>query len=164
MFLFDSEGFTQSGNQKLPSRFLKEIGEDNYTRIGVISKDLQGQADDFVAKQSGETPPAYEAKNIGDRVDHPAFGSGIIIEKTQHNYRIKFDKLNSDRVMSAEYFNKKHTLPNISYVEEPEHTNFNVDPNASSFLKEYTNDNEKLPVPKENPSTKAIESNFIRFL
>ena len=156
LFLFDSEGFTQSGNQKLPSRFLKEIGEGNYTRIGVISKDLQGQADDFVAKQSGETPPAYEAKNIGDRVDHPAFGSGIIIGKTQHNYRIKFDKLNSDRVMSAEYFNKKHTLPNISYVEEPEHTNFNVDPNASSSLKESTNDNEKLPVPKENPSTKAI--------
>lgn len=156
LFLFDSEGFTQSGNQKLPSRFLKEIGESNYIRIGTISKDLQGQADDFIAKQSGKASPAFEEKNVGDRVDHPAFGSGVIIEKTPNNYRIRFDKLNSDRVMSAEYFNKKHTLPKISRVEEAKHTNFNGNTNVSPSLKGTADAIEKLPPPKENPLRKTI--------
>lgn len=159
LFLFDSEGFTQAGSQKLPSRFLKEIGESNYTRIGSISKELQDQADDFVAKQSGETPPANETKNVGDRVEHPAFGSGVIIEKTPNNYRIRFDKLNSDRVMSAEYFNKKHTLPNISYVEGGKSRNSDVDDKENVSQKETKNAIQEASIAKEAETclTKSIK-------
>ncbi len=120
LFLMDSEGFTQGGSQKLPSRFLKEIGQENYTRIGTISKDLQQQADAFVAKQEGEQPLPVQTKQVGDRVEHPAFGKGTILEVTPNSYRIQFDLLTSDRVMSAEYFNKKHTLPVVSAFSEPQ--------------------------------------------
>ncbi|MBO7217265.1 MAG: ATP-binding domain-containing protein, partial [Clostridia bacterium] len=113
LFLFDSEGFTQSGNQKLPSRFLREIGENNYTRIGTISRDLQAESDRFVRRQNGEVSETANIKNVGDRVSHPAFGSGVITQINKNNYRVKFDKLNSERVISADYFNKERSLPKI---------------------------------------------------
>lgn len=120
LFLFDSEGYTQGDTKKLPSRFLKEIGEKNYIRIGSISKELQMQADKFVANQSGEAPTLAAAKKVGDKIEHPAFGSGVIIEKTANNYRIRFDKLNSDRIMSADFFNRNHTLPTLTHSAETE--------------------------------------------
>ena len=38
LFIMDSEGTSEKGIKKLPSRFLQEIGEGNYTRIGKISE------------------------------------------------------------------------------------------------------------------------------
>lgn len=146
LYLFDSEGVTQGGNVKLPSRFLKEIGEGNYTRIGSISKELQEQSDKFVAKQSKDYLPKYETKKIGDQVEHPAFGKGVIVEANANNYRIKFDKLNSDRVISADYFNKKHTLTSISRKQETE-----------AVLKPTTNDD----LPPNEDDVKVIIKNAL---
>lgn len=119
LFLLDSEGYTQNGKQKLPSRFLKEIGEENYIRVGTISKELQEEADRYVAGASsdGEKPPR---KEIGDMVEHPAFGKGEIIGygKNKDSYRIRFDKLATERVMSADYFNRERSLPVIKTKEK----------------------------------------------
>ncbi|MBQ9847510.1 MAG: UvrD-helicase domain-containing protein [Clostridia bacterium] len=108
LMLLDSEGYTQNGKQKLPSRFLKEIGEDNYIRIGTISKELQQSADEYAAKLFGE-PINSEAKQVGDRVSHPAFGEGTVIGKGKNgnSLRIKFDNLSSERDISADFFNRK---------------------------------------------------------
>lgn len=144
LFLLDSEGFTQSGSPKLPSRFLKEIGENNYTRIGMIPKELQEQANAFVTRQSGEESPAIEIKNVGDRIEHPAFGTGIIVEKNPNNYRIRFDKLNSDRVISAEYFNQKHTLPTISHLTEREDDSQHVSQALDDFKKDSKSEGNSL--------------------
>ena len=114
LFLLDSEGYTQNGKEKLPSRFLKEIGEENYVRVGTISKELQKSADEYVASLCGE-PIQKSIKEIGDTVTHPAFGEGKIIGygKNKNSYRIKFDKLSSERDISAEFFNKPRNLPVI---------------------------------------------------
>ncbi len=114
LFLLDSEGFTQNGSQKLPSRFLKEIGEENYIRIGTISKELQENADRYAAKLFGEHFEA-ELKSIGDTVMHPAFGNGEIVgyEKNKSSYRIKFEKLASERTIAVSFFNKERSLPVI---------------------------------------------------
>ena len=114
LFLLDSEGYTQNGKQKLPSRFLKEIGEENYTRVGTISKELQYNADRYAAQLYDEpvvTPP----KTAGARVTHPAFGEGEILGfgRNNNSYRVKFDKLASEREISVDFFNKPRTLPQI---------------------------------------------------
>ena len=114
LFLLDSEGYTQNGKQKLPSRFLKEIGEENYIRVGTISKELQYNADRYAAQLYDEpivTPP----KTAGARVTHPAFGEGEILGfgRNNNSYRVKFDKLASEREISVDFFNKPRTLPQI---------------------------------------------------
>ena len=114
LFLLDSEGFTQNGKQKLPSRFLKEIGEENYIRVGTISKELQYNADRYAAQLYDEpviTPP----KTAGTKVIHPAFGEGEILGfgRNNNSYRVKFDKLASEREISVDFFNKPRTLPQI---------------------------------------------------
>ena len=114
LFLLDSEGYTQNGKQKLPSRFLKEIGEENYTRVGTISKELQYQADRYAAQLYDEpviTPP----KTVGARVTHPAFGEGEILGfgRNQNSYRVKFDTLPSEREISVDFFSKPRTLPQM---------------------------------------------------
>ena len=114
LFLLDSEGYTQNGKQKLPSRFLKEIGEENYIRVGTISKELQYNADRYAAQLYDE-PTVTPPKTAGARVTHPAFGEGEILGfgRNNNSYRVKFDKLASEREISIDFFNKPRTLPQI---------------------------------------------------
>lgn len=114
LFLFDSEGYTQNGKQKLPSRFLKEIGEENYIRVGTISKELQYSADQYASQLFSE-PVEHTPKTVGARVTHPAFGEGEIVGfgRSRNSYRVKFDKLASERDISVDFFNKLHTLPTM---------------------------------------------------
>lgn len=118
LYLLDSEGYNQNGKQKLPSRFLKEIGEDNYVRVGVISKELQESADKYAASllPSVVNEEARSVKEIGDRVVHPIFGEGTVVGygKNKTSYVIKFDKLNSDRTLNADFFNKHASGCNIA--------------------------------------------------
>ena len=115
LFLLDSEEYAQNGKEKLPSRFLKEIGEENYTRVGSISRELQYNADRYAAQLYDEAPTA-PPKAAGTRVNHPAFGEGEILGfgRNQNSYRIKFDKLASEREISADFFKKPRALPVLS--------------------------------------------------
>lgn len=112
LFLLDSEGYTQNGKQKLPSRFLKEIGEENYIRIGAISKELQVGAEKYANQLLGEVEQT-DLKDIGEKIIHPVFGEGEIIGygKNKNSYKIKFEQLNSDRDISIEFFNKISKQP-----------------------------------------------------
>lgn len=109
LFLLDSEGYTQNGAQKLPSRFLKEIGENNYIRKGVIPKELQDETDRIANSQLCNNELEKQKKKPGDKIFHPAFGEGEIVglEKNRNSYRVKFNKLSSERVLSADFFEKK---------------------------------------------------------
>lgn len=113
LFLLDSEGYSQNGKEKLPSRFLKEIGEENYIRIGNISKELQDEMDRLADDLSDA--PIQDSIAIGEEVTHPAFGVGKIIDYGKNNsYIVKFEKLSSERVLSKDFFNKARTLPKVS--------------------------------------------------
>ncbi len=120
LFLLDSEGYTQNGNQKLPSRFLSEIGENNYIRKGKISRELQENVNRLISESRMKEKSAGERKNVGDKVYHPAFGEGTIvgIEKNNNSFRIKFERLSSDRVLSAEFFSKERKLPDLKSEKE----------------------------------------------
>lgn len=108
LYLTDSEGTAAEGSssprQKRPSRFLFEIGEQNYVRIGTIPKEL---ADEAAKRLSEDTEPAPQDGTlpIGSVIEHPVFGRGTIrdIDRDRHVYSILFEKSNSVKPVSMDY-------------------------------------------------------------
>lgn len=106
LYLTDSEGSNITGNgegsyKKVPSRFLFEIGENNYRRIGEISKELLND----IKNKPSYISNSPKLLSVGDRVEHSIFGSGTIvgIEKPRNIYNIKFDKNNEIKPISTDY-------------------------------------------------------------
>ncbi len=116
LFLLDSEGFLQPGGQKCPSRFLFEIGEDNYLRIGVIPEDLR----DGSVKSTNSVNP-HPAMKSGDTVVHPVFGQGTIVDINSNNTRaqVHFPNLASDRMLSVDFLAALKNEKNESSVVQP---------------------------------------------
>lgn len=113
LFLMESEGSAQNGNQKLISRFLEEIGEKNYVRIGRVSDELMKESRGYAARLNlGVLPgsPQEDVRKIGDMVEHHVFGAGKIqkIDMKRGSYTIWFEKLNQSRSISKNYFMKVH--------------------------------------------------------
>lgn len=112
LFLMESEGTSQNGMQKLVSRFLEEIGEENYVRIGRISEELWKESRGYAAKLNRELQqePVSASRQVGDEVEHHVFGRGKIeaIDEKRGSYSIRFEKLPLPRNISANYFLKKH--------------------------------------------------------
>ena len=104
LFLTDSEGFNQNGKQKNPSRFLFEMGEDNYERIGIIPQELLNNTNN-VMKNKVDIDN-IELKKVGDIVEHKLYGKGVVEEvlKTRQSYKIKFDNC-GNRYIQFAYFN-----------------------------------------------------------
>lgn len=163
LFLLDSEGYTQNGKQKLPSRFLKEIGEENYIRIGNISKELQDGADKFASSLCGE--PSRDTISIGEEVEHPAFGKGRIIGygKNGNSYIVKFHKLSSERVLSKDFFSKEHSLPVITppVVENSRPIGINEEKAEEEQFEERFKDRfkDELSLEKTTTEEKSIDGN-----
>ncbi|MHB1152826.1 MAG: ATP-dependent helicase [Eubacteriales bacterium] len=105
LYLTDSEGTGQNGGsagfRKLPSRFLFEIGENNYRRIGEIPKEL--------ADEARARPSVLAAKpkrlSAGEHVSHAIFGPGTIesISEDRGVYNIRFEKSGALKPISADY-------------------------------------------------------------
>ncbi len=111
LFLTDSEGFSQNETNKLPSRFLSEIGEENYVREGKISRDLLESMQNREKRNNAESNASL---NVGDVVEHAVFGLGRITEvnRDRGSYKIKFKKLASERNISTTYFkNREKPIP-----------------------------------------------------
>lgn len=111
LFLMESEGTSSNGMKKLISRFLEEIGEKNYVRIGRISEELQRESKGYAARLNRELQTeSTEGKAVGDVVEHHAFGRGTIvsIDEKRGSYSIQFEKLQHPRNISAAYFKKEH--------------------------------------------------------
>lgn len=105
LYLTESEGTSSAGNgqsprQKRPSRFLFEIGEQNYVRIGTIPKDLTetGTAEMNPPVQTG-------VRGVGSTVEHPVFGRGTITaaDNDRRIYSILFEKTNTVKPVGMDY-------------------------------------------------------------
>ncbi len=111
LYLMDSEGMSENGIKNLASRFLEEIGEKNYVRIGKISEELRQESKRYAEKLNLELllEPAGSRK-VGDVVEHHVFGAGVIeaIDAKRGSYSVKFEKLPHPRNISSSYFGKKH--------------------------------------------------------
>ncbi len=148
LFLLDSEGYTQNGKQKLPSRFLREIGENNYIRRGKISKELQENAIRFADLLSRQPNFVSKRKNIGDKVYHPAFGDGEIVgfEKNKNSYRVKFTKLSSERILSADFFAREGKSKIAKFSSEKQKM---TQPENDTCIVEKKNDKPKPKLEKD---------------
>lgn len=177
LFLMDSEGYSQNGVKKLPSRFLDEIGVQNYERIGKISDNLNQEQKQFIAKSEIENS-AIPIKKENEEVEHHIFGKGKIIDIQDGglSYLIKFDKLEQPRSIVSRYFTddfqdkiaKRHAKQNRNendYQQKfgsdtknnaPEKTT-DIDKNKDDFIPE-----EKINVPlfkATDGNNKNTESN-----
>ncbi|MBR6514505.1 MAG: UvrD-helicase domain-containing protein [Clostridia bacterium] len=153
LFILDSEGSTQNGNHKLPSRFLWEMGEENYERIGNISRELLEES----KKAAGGSVPIPDNDILcdGSRVEHPAFGEGSIIsyDQARHSYRVFFKKINAERIISKDFFSKQSSPiitpePEANVVDKAEQIIRDAKENrtdpAENSLKPADNDAENL--------------------
>lgn len=114
LFIMDSEGQSQQGIKKLPSRFLYEIGEKNYERIGRISDELERESWGYIHRlnqQMIEELPAPQ--NSGSQtIEHHIFGKGQVLsfDNKRKVYTVQFEGMNQPRTINADYFNQKHEL------------------------------------------------------
>lgn len=111
LFLMESEGVSQNGMKNLVSRFLEEIGEENYRRIGVISEDLRQESRKYAAKLNRDMQAeAVRGRNVGEAVEHHVFGPGIIeaVDEKRGSYLVRFEKNGQTRNISGSYFMKEH--------------------------------------------------------
>lgn len=77
LYLTESEGHTsdsKGSSVKRPSRFLYDMGEDNYVRLGVIPTELCPTGPSATGDDSSTN------LSIGDVVQHPVFGRGTVVE------------------------------------------------------------------------------------
>ena len=99
LYLTESEGTGNDRAHKRPSRFLYDVGEENYTRIGVIPKELAGTSAPPSDSVSGN------ALSVGSVVEHPIFGRGIVngVDSARRVYDILFEKTGARRPVSMDY-------------------------------------------------------------
>ncbi|MDE7297515.1 MAG: UvrD-helicase domain-containing protein, partial [Lachnospiraceae bacterium] len=112
LFLLDSEGTSPNGIKKLVSRFLEEIGEENYVRVGQISDELQKESRGYAAKLNSEIGAEENTggKKAGDVVEHHIFGRGTIeaVDEKRGSYLVRFEGMKQPRNISGNYFAKEH--------------------------------------------------------
>lgn len=159
LFLTDSEGFTQSGKQKNPSRFLFEMGEENYERIGTIPNELINNTKKIINNKYVEDNT--DIKKVGDRIKHKIFGEGTIIEVNlaRKSYKIEFDKMNTIRDIFMNYFNNDNNGIKIETIisaykqnhdkSEAERINEKID---DSSIDEKTRDDNFVLTNDKNPN------------
>ena len=169
LFLMDSEGVSPKGIKKLCSRFLDEIGEGNYERIGKIPDELLQESRSYISKlnrenQLGRNPSSD--KNIGDAVEHHVFGSGVItgIDEKRGSYVIRFDGMAQPRSISKSYFDKEHK-PIIRALPAPDqrnqNANVNLGTNRMTEEKEMLSSDTKVKAgDKEATKRTLTEDNF----
>ena len=115
LYIMDSEGQSQQGIKKLPSRFLYEIGEKNYQRIGKISDELKRESWGYIRRlnqQMIEELPAPQS-NSPQMIEHHIFGKGKVLsfDNKRKVYTVQFDGMKQPRAINADYFNQKHEPP-----------------------------------------------------
>ncbi len=106
LYLTESEGFQNGGQRKYPSRFIFEVNEDLYERIGQIDEALLEEAKEYIRASHHEKPIGIGdgyAKNT--RVRHPVFGAGTIqeIDDKKNTYLVFFDQLKAPRPISRNF-------------------------------------------------------------
>lgn len=115
LYLMDSEGQSQQGIKKLPSRFLYEIGEENYQRIGIISDDLERESWGYIHRLNREMIEELPApQNDGPQmIEHHIFGKGHVLsfDSKRKVYSVQFEGVREPRAINADYFNQKHHSP-----------------------------------------------------
>ncbi|KGX93983.1 helicase UvrD [Pontibacillus halophilus JSM 076056 = DSM 19796] len=94
LYITESEGYIGRGQKKYPSRFLFEINEELYRRIGDLEEELIAEAKEVIrmSKQIDGPQSSGAAYAVGDKVRHPVFGEGEIkrLDTKKRLYEVYF--------------------------------------------------------------------------
>ncbi len=90
LYITDSEGLTLDGAIKYPSRFVFDIDRELLEYTVELSEDLVQQATAVIEKDEGMLD--ISPLKAGDKIEHPVFGEGEIIERNEKNccYVVRF--------------------------------------------------------------------------
>lgn len=93
LYLSDSEGISNDGIFKYPSRFIFDVGKENIRFVKELEPYLE------IHSENISTDFPKEIYQTGDRVEHPVFGCGVImaIDMDESSYSILFDKFTTER-------------------------------------------------------------------
>lgn len=120
LFITDSEGASEEGRNRLPSRFLDEIGTQNYERVGVIPKELEELSKRFIERH---TPDLIEPDSVHKKqvVEHPVFGTGEVrsIDDVCGTCEVWFDSLGQTRTLSISFITRDKPKIAALPVREP---------------------------------------------
>ncbi|MBX0359184.1 ATP-dependent helicase [Halobacillus sp. Nhm2S1] len=106
LYLTESEGFQNGGQKKYPSRFIFEVEDRFYDRIGELDESLIEEAKEYIrATHRLEREPSGDFFEKGTRVKHPVFGEGSIeeVDEKKNNYLVFFDRLKAPRPISRNF-------------------------------------------------------------
>jgi DNA helicase-2/ATP-dependent DNA helicase PcrA len=93
LYLSDSEGISNDGIFKYPSRFIFDAGKQNLKFVKELDPYLE------VHSQSATMLFSGQIFRAGERVEHPVFGPGTVTGINMHesSYTILFDNLKTER-------------------------------------------------------------------
>lgn len=93
LYLSDSEGISNDGIFKYPSRFIFDAGKQNLQFVKELDPYLE------VHSQSATMLFSGQIFKVGERVEHPVFGPGTVtgINMSESSYSILFDNLKTER-------------------------------------------------------------------
>ena len=115
--LTESEGFNFINNsQKYPSRFIFEIKKNLLVRDGVLSKEMEKEAKEYI-EASDKNFFAIEVEfGVGTKVKHRVFGEGIVteIDDLKSSITINFTVNNTSRHFSYGLLKESKILEIIS--------------------------------------------------
>lgn len=104
-YMTESEGFNyQTGLNKVPSRFLLSIKENLYVRNGILPQEIIDEARRRI-ESIEPSPEQVGLYNINDKVIHPVFGEGTVVEIDEYNriYMIRFEGIDKIKPIRFEW-------------------------------------------------------------
>lgn len=110
LYLSEAEGINFDNSFRYPSRFLFNIDKTliNYENEADIDQEILQQAQEYIAATEQKLNHPTGILQVGDRVQHKAFGQGTIqqVDTLQQNYLIQFDNFNSERNIQFDFVTK----------------------------------------------------------
>jgi len=99
LYLSDSEGVTNDGVFKYPSRFIFEAGLENIECVTEPDREIVERSTRFIRQDEEKLEKRRNLFEEGSRVRHEVFGPGTVlkVEAGEGYYVIKFDSLNTER-------------------------------------------------------------------
>ena len=111
LFLTESEGFSHSGTEKYPSRFILEVKDGLLKVDGNISPELYIKTKELASSIDAGTYIDEDLKNWAF-ISHDTFGNGVIVDSDNDSYDVLFLSENKIRHLKSSFI---HMMNNSEY-------------------------------------------------
>lgn len=111
LFLTESEGFSHSGMEKYPSRFILEVKDGLLKVDGDISPELYIRTKELALSIDAGTYIDEDLKNWAF-ISHDTFGNGVIVDSDNDSYDVLFLSDNKIRHLKSSFI---HMMNNSEY-------------------------------------------------